>query len=167
MQKTVVFFLLVTFAAISAHAISRSGGGKLESAELGFVADTPEKYPRSSALVNQGLRLWSDFVISGVIGTTAEAFVELRTIESEFPDLSKSTRSGTHALFTTIQWTAKTHPDACVDVYERKSATVTSVAVVWGPGRGIIVLGGVSQIATKAIGEIVTTLRLTPGACAW
>lgn len=152
---------------LSAHAISRSGGGKLESAELGFIAETPEPYTRPNPLVNDGLRLWSDFVLSGGIGMSAESFVELRTIESEFPDLAKATRKGTHDMFAAIQWISKTHLDSCVDVYERKSSTVTSVAVTWAPGRGIVVLGGVSRVAVKAIDEVVATLRLTPGACGW
>lgn len=69
--------------------------------------------------------------------------------------------------FAKLGWTKTTHLNACVDVYSRSSTNVTSVSLVWGPGRGIVVLGGVSVEATTAIDEIVKTLNLESGACGW
>lgn len=167
MLKQFCLILAVTLVTVSSQAISRSGGGKIESRELGFTADAPATYARTNPVENSGLRLWSNTFLPGSPGFSPDAFIELRDYSSEFSQLATSDRVQTSDEFARLGWTKTTHMNACVDVYSRSSTNVTSVAIVWGPRRGMVVLGGVSSEATTAIDEIVRTLSLESGACAW
>jgi len=149
-----------------AGAISRSGGGKLESFELGFEAETPREYARANPLRDHGLRLWSD-TIFGSSTFSAESFIELRTVESEFPEIAKLNRTGVEAEFSKLGWKRIASSDPCVDSYRNVSSSVAATVLLWGPGRGLVILGGLSQPAKNGVDEIISTLELTPGSCAW
>lgn len=167
MLKSVFFCFALGFVAISAHAISRSGGGKLESVDLGFEAKAPTVYTRPNSMTDAGLRLWSDTLFGFSFEISAESFIELRNLQTEFPQLAQSDRVETGTAFSKIAWVRSAHSEACIDVYRRESKTVTATILVWGPGRGVVILGGVSVTAKTAIDEIVQTLRLSPGSCGW
>ncbi len=98
---------------------------------------------------------------------SAESFLELRDYKSEFQELDSLDRKDTAAGFAKQSWLKGPQPDPCVDRYQRDSATVTAIALVWGSGRGIVVLGGTSQAAKDAIDEIANGLVLTSGSCGW
>lgn len=152
--------------AAPAMAISRSGGGKLESADLGFSASAPEAYPRANPISNQGLRLWSGMDFGGS-DALANSFLEIRAFGGEFSNLISANRSATSIEFSRIGWLKNAHSDLCIDVFERDSATIHSVAIIWGSGRGIIVLGGLSKLAKDSVDEIVSTVTLLPKSCGW
>lgn len=149
-----------------AHGISRSGGGKMESFELGFEADIPANYPRVNPVVNRGLRLWSG-VTYGTPTISADSFVELREFESEFPELSTFGRTAVSDKFSDLTWTRIKHPAPCLEVFEKKTATVRSVVVLWGPGRGVVILSGRKPSSESAMDEIINSISLSPGSCQW
>lgn len=158
-----------TFLPIDpAEAISRVGGGKLESAPLGFVATAPSEYPRDVPIGDKNLRLWSNRFFAGDPKSSGESFIELRTYGDEFSNFTTLNRSATAGSFAKMTWVRSLSPaDPCIDVYERTTADVSAFALVWGPGRGVIILGGVSSYARSAIDEIVQSLHLKPGSCEW
>lgn len=167
MFKQFFILLAVTFVAVSAGAISRSGGGRLKSTELGFETVAPETFVRSNPVANAGLRLWSNEYMPGGPVFSADSYLEVRDYKSEFSELEKLDRTDTASGFAKQSWIKGPQPDPCVDRYQRDSATVTAVALVWGSGRGIVILGGTSVAAKDAIDEIANGLVLTSGSCGW
>lgn len=149
-----------------AHGISRSGGGKMESFELGFEADIPANYPRVNPVVNRGLRLWSG-VTYGTPTISADSFVELREFEIEFPELSTFDRPTVTDKFADLTWTRIKSPATCLEAFEKKTATVHSVVVLWGPGRGVVILSGRKPSSESAMNEIIGSISLSPGSCQW
>ncbi len=127
----------------------------------------PESFVRSNPIAKAGLRLWSNEYRPGGPVFSADSFLEVRDYKSEFAELELLNRKDTESGFAMQSWLKGPQPDPCVDRYQRDSATVTAVALVWGSGRGIVVLGGTSQAAKDAIDEIANGLVLTTGSCGW
>jgi hypothetical protein len=146
------------------HAIGRSGNGKLTDRDDRFEAQAPESYLIQQNLGQGGLRLLSPMAPGfGVM----QAYLEFRRLATEFPEFAAKSRDDWRAEFLSTGWQSMPAIDSCIEVLRFENSSTTGAVVAWGSERGVVVLAPRSPQNMNAIDEVLATLTIEAGACAW
>lgn len=164
-MKILIYWVLV-IVALPAWGIGRSGNGTVSSSVSGFTAEVPPKFGVSEVLPQARLRVLANFVEFRSY-VPLRPFLEFSEVSDTFGNLSGLNRLETAKEMANMGWEMKTSPDACIDTYQRSSASGNALAVFWGPAKGVVVIGPQSRYLQVAEKEFLSSLKLVAGACAW
>lgn len=160
------FIALAMLLAASAWGIGRSGNGTISSKETGFIANAPANFILSEELTGERLRLTAP-VVEMKGNVPSRPFLEFGGVGQTLPVLLEAGREQARETLSSLGWRPKPHSDPCVDAYQRISEGGDHLIFLWGIGKGLGVIGPHSPYVRNGENEILRTLTLEPGACAW
>ncbi len=146
------------------HAIGRTGnGGSVADFTDGFQADVPANYQAGldRNIPNEGLMITDPFGLR-----FNPSSIQFRKFSVEFANLAQLTRAEISNYFTNNNWRKFRVENSCIEVFKITNSTASNVAAVWGPTRGVVILGTAPELETQLIG-IAKSIELKDGACSW
>jgi hypothetical protein len=152
--------------SLTAGAIGRSGNGTVSSSRTGFSAHLPPGFDSGVDIVGGKIRIWS--LINDVRpGMMVRPFIELSDLDQTLPGLAGLNRAQVSEKAKNLGWMPRPPSDPCVDTYFRHEEDGDLAVAFWGPGKGLVVIGPHSPYVRIGEKEILDSLRLEAGACAW
>lgn len=161
------FLLGLLFLAQGTFAVSRVGGGKVQSQSSGFEMSVPLGYDRVEsygidAVIAKGPQAY--IRNQGVV----ELFVRIAEFEREFPDAKKMTAPELSQRFTLAGWQQVTEFNfPCVLIFTRNQGSLVSYIATWGAGKGFVLNGPAMDSVDISMREMLGTLKLEAGSCSW
>ncbi|MGZ3710685.1 MAG: hypothetical protein ACXVBE_02975 [Bdellovibrionota bacterium] len=166
MKKSMMIAALGILLAFPVWGIGRSGNGTINSSVTGFNARSPANFGISENLSGARLRLISPMVDIRP-GFVSQPFLELGEVDQLLPNLVKLERAELRSRLAELGWTVKVVGDPCIDAYIRNSEDGDLISAFWGVSKGLVVIGPHSPYVRNGEREILSTLKLEAGACAW
>jgi len=151
--------------AVTSLGVSRIGGGKISSASSQFEMTVSEFFfdiqQISSMVVANG-----PFSMFG--GQMGQQFLQIREFSDLFSSAANLNRQETEAYFTSRGWQREAqHSNSCIDIYSYKNNSTAGFVATWGAGKGLNVVGPLTDLVVFALEDSWKTITLQPGACSW
>lgn len=165
-MKFKISFLTVLLLALSASAVSRVGGGKVRSNSSGFEIQVPKSYGKTKEQADGVTALGPNVYVAGQ-GLVPE-YVNISEFYLEFPDLVTYSPEELETRLTANRWEvipAEAH--SCIVSLRFASNQIVVYALTWGNGKGVVMKAPKVGATEDAIKEMLATLTLDPGSCAW
>ncbi len=166
MKKLIFSISLLCLWADPSGAVSRVGGGKVRSQSSGFEMLTPKHFAHLKDIGAKAVRAEGPAVYISGHGVTNQ-FVDITEFRSDFSDLASMTRKELHARLSGSRWTELSDPLDCVLIMKNNNPQITAIIATWGNGKGFVLKGRNLPDVNTAMQEMLTTLSIEPGSCAW
>jgi hypothetical protein len=152
--------------SVTAGAIGRSGNGTVSSSRTGFYAQLPAGFDSGVEIVGEKFRIRS--LINDVRpGMVIRSFIELSDLDQTLPGLAELNRAQVSEKAKSLGWMPRPPSDPCVDAYFRHEEDGDLAVAFWGAGKGLVMIGPHSPYVRIGEKEILDSLHLEAGACAW
>jgi len=155
------------------HAISRVGNGYVIDEISEFVAELPKTIIESRSLPDNGIVLYLNPGLGDLLQThefqmNGPKVLEINTFSAKYPDLVSLSKENIRErlLQGPLSWTELAASD-CALAFSVTTQTAVNMVILWGNGKGIVLVGPRSSSVQNAVLQIWQTLSLKPGACAW
>lgn len=156
--------VIVLFISVCAFPVSRIGGGKVGSLSSNFEMEVAAPFTDLKQLSETVLANGPPGI--GPNGFSSQ-FIEIREFREYFSEIENSSKLETQTFFAARGWEQNQSIKTCVEAYAFENATATGAALTWGSGKGVILQGPATANVKIAIQQMIVTLKLLPGACAW
>lgn len=165
---------VVALAAFPAFGISKVGNSRVADHVQGFETVFPEGLYSSRELPQDGLELQTlpKFVSGSGVGQPGfrSLRVQLRIFEADFHKLAgfspDELRKAFLGMNSSVWWESRTH-DPCILAFLSEQGNLYQLVTTWGHGKGLVVLGEKDPDIQRGMREMLSELRLEPGACGW
>ena len=177
-MKSWLLLLLVGLLLASPFAwpISGVGNRQIESKASGFVAQIPLDLCRGlicglTEIAESSKVIIEDF--SGIIYQSgiARAPLKLRLVASEFtiqePNWVNLDRNEIKRTLNSLGWQALASPNLCMEVWSKMSPSDSTFVATWGRGKGLVLYGPNFPRLNQEARDLIQSIELSPGACAW
>lgn len=159
------------FTAPRAFPISRVGNSVIADPELGFQAQIPPNFFDVRRLSQDGIRLSTSVPGMMFLGSfvPTNASLDLYPLASEYPDLPDAGRDEALAYFRGrgAAWTEISIHESCILALTAVNEGTTTTVIAWGERKGIVIIGAPQARVEAALTQLVDSLRLDGGQCAW
>ncbi len=161
-------------AAPAAQAISRVGNAHIGDPALGFLVEASENF---------ALKTFEDVETEAVLQSKRQVIrfrddrpqrgyvrVEIHHFSTAFASQVESSREEIPEWlgeWEDVEWTKVATEDGCIDAYRMTNDTAHAAILMWGVGKGLLLVGERSNYSAEEIGRWIQTLELEEGACAW
>jgi hypothetical protein len=160
-----IFIIALMLASIG-HAVSRVGGGKIQSLESGFEFSIDSAFKTSQVTEDSVQCLGPVGIIRQETTVSAGTqYFEVSEFRTEFPDATALTKKELIARFEKSNWQAA-QSQACELVLRSYSPGIVAYIVTWGSGKGFVIKGTDSADTQRAIQKAFETLKVT-SECQW
>lgn len=166
MKKLIFSISLLCLWADPSGAVSRVGGGKVRSQSSGFEMQTPQYFAQLKDIGTQAVRAEGPAVYISGRGVTNQ-FVDITEFRSDFPDLVSMNRAEIRQRLEASRWQELPASQGCVLVMKNANPQIAAVIATWGNGKGFVLKGRNLPDVNTAMQEMLTTLSIEPGSCAW
>ncbi len=158
-------------AAATAGAISRVGNSSIVDEATRFRSDYPAGFAIFRALADgSALELQTPPRFSWPTGEPRSYKLRLQRFERLFPDLVNLSAENIREVFLAqpekLWWELRTADD-CLLGFASEEGSLYQVVTTWGGGRGLVLLGEKDPDVQRGMREILRSMRLGEGACAW
>ena len=149
------------------------GNARIGDASTGFDTKFPDRFFDSRETPSGDFEIQTKPKLASTAGSQPyfKTFkIQLWQFGTRFPDFASRTRSELHKVFLenpSMVWWEGHSNDPCVEVFLADSGNLYQALATWGSGKGVIVLGERDPDVLRGMREIISELRLAPGACAW
>lgn len=147
-------------------AVSRVGGGKVSSQSSGFQMQVPPHFSNLKSIGNAAVRAEGPAVYKSGIGVTSQ-FVDITEFQSEFPDLTDYRREQIQQRLSESRWQEVSSHQDCALIMKSTNSQIVAIIATWGKGKGFVLKGPRLSEVDRAMQEMLSTLTLEPGSCAW
>lgn len=156
---------LILFSLLS-HAVSRVGGGKIQSQLSDFEMELPAEYQ-----VLQQVGVEQVMARGPIMYSANGGYIDLKIFISEFVHYFKNIQHLNPEDLT--KWMAQANwqefatADHCVRGFKQTNNTLASYVFTWGSGKGFVLNMANVSVSDTTVQQMLSTLRLAPGACSW
>ena len=165
MKPTILILLAgLTMVGPKALGVSRVGGGKIASATDQFVATVPIPF-MSRQVDSETVEM--DGPIAMGLNFPGPQIMDARTLRIMFPKLQNDTRTEFRKFFERAGWVHAENPNPCIEELLWSKNKTAAAVVSWGQDKGMVVVGPLTAEIQRAILQLVNSIQLKPGACAW
>jgi len=158
-------FALFLCWSISGHAVSRVGGGKIQSHTSGFELTVPAPFDDLQTY-QQGIVARGPSTISPQLGMIRQ-FIEISEFSGEFKDAVLLSKSELVDRMSKSKWLEVPASISCAVELRLGSGNVAASLVTWGQGRGFVIKGPRSPQVERTIQAILKSVKTIHGACTW
>ncbi|WP_413586244.1 hypothetical protein [Bdellovibrio sp. HCB274] len=165
MKNIILLILLTTTWAPLSGAVSRVGGGKINSLSSGFEMDAPESFLNIKATGRDSVRAEGPptYVMGRGVMTQ---FIDIGEFRNEFPDFVDYSANDIQSRLERSAWSVVSNSD-CILIMKSNDPQITAYIATWGLGKGFVLKGRSLPDVDKAMTGFINSLVLTPGSCAW
>lgn len=165
-MKSKLTFLAVALLALNCFAVSRVGGGKVRSNSSGFEIQIPKSYGKTTERAKTVTALGPNVYVAGQ-GLMPE-YINISEFSDEFPDVVNYSAEQLKKRLIANNWeVVPVASESCVIGFRFASNQVVVYALTWGAGKGIILKAPRVGGTENSMLEMLATLSLEPGSCAW
>jgi hypothetical protein len=164
-MRPLIIFTSLLIAATSL-GVSRIGGGKVSSMSSQFEMTVSESFFDIQQIGSVVMANGPFGMFSG--GQMAQQFLQIREFSDLFSSAANLNRQETEAYFTSRGWQHEALlSNSCIDIYSYKNNSTAGFVATWGAGKGLHVVGPLTDLVMFALEDSWKTIALQPGACSW
>jgi hypothetical protein len=156
---------LLSCWSIQCIAVSRVGGGKIQSHFSGFELTITAPFDKlldyQGGIVANGPNTFSPQL--GIF----RQFIEVSEFSSEFPDAIHLDKKSLTDRLSKSNWVENPSSISCAVELRQNHASVIAYLVTWGEGKGFVIKGPRSPQVETAMRAILASLKIENGACTW
>jgi hypothetical protein len=93
-------------------------------------------------------------------------FIDISEFRNEFADLTEYSSLELQERLSKSNWTVAMDAN-CVLILKNINPQITAYVATWGSGKGFVLKGKTLSAVDLGMQEMIRTLKLQPGSCAW
>ena len=166
MKNPFIITLFLLVAALSAQAVSRIGGGKIQSVRSGFEMNISGLF-KIADIQNDSVRCLRPVSINqrGLTSSMGTQFFEISEFSNEFADATSLSAEKIVARFEKSGWKKISSP-SCQVVMKLHTNGAIAYLATWGSGKGFVMKGTPTAQTEQVMREALTSLTIS-GGCSW
>lgn len=166
MKSILTVTVALFFTASFAGAVSRIGGGKIQSVSSGFEMNVNLLFSPAD-IQNDSVRCLGPISViqRGANATMGTQYFEVSEFAREFPDATSANSQELITRFEKSGWKAQPSEN-CNTVLRLRTDGAVAYIVTWGSGKGFVMKGTPTAQTEQAMREALLSLKIN-GGCAW
>ncbi len=165
MRKILLIITLLIAGTTLARAVSRVGGGKINSLSSEFEMVIPQAFMNLSATGSQSVRAEGPPVYVLGRGVTQQ-FVDVTEFKDEFADFTNYSALEIRDTLEQSSWRVVSE-NGCALIMKNNDPRIVAYIGTWGAGKGFVLKGYNLPGVDQAMIDLLGSLKITPGSCAW
>lgn len=171
MQFRIFVLFIISSLCVHAYGIGRTGNktsqgyAEIGDTEDGFLAGMPPIYSIAQPMGAGNMRYRAN--VFEATHPIVPSQIELLHLSSVFPEFQGQSRTDLNNKLISDGWVRLSSADPCLDLFQLSGNNTIAGLAFWGDSKGLVVRALEGHLNDGAVQAILTTLQLTPGACAW